>query len=347
MKPSLEKGTLVRIKKTGEEGIVERIPGTLMVRIRLKSNGKVITQSPDDLVVIGKARRPSASAEALTPAITQETKAVRQAAMQQKQILLAIEPIHNYDGDLSHFVMYLINKTPYDTLYNFCLTFKNKSGKTEQSGLLKPTGFEKIGQFLLDELNEHPIVEASCKYITTAGETPETTKELSIKPKSLFTTTTHEELSGKFVFPFVLFQGEMESKSNNDIEDLKNYTKKKAQQAPANSPYTHSDKKSIKNDPNALANFPHDIDLHIDKLMPGHGELSNGEILQIQLNAFENYLEEAMQVGKESVFIIHGVGEGVLRTAIHERLKTNAAVKTFVNEYHALYGWGATEVFLK
>lgn len=48
-----------------------------------------------------------------------------------------------------------------------------------------------------------------------------------------------------------------------------------------------------------------------------------------------------------SLIIIHGIGEGTLRNEIHDRLKLKKEVKSFVNQFHPLYGYGATEIYFK
>ncbi|MEL6142742.1 MAG: Smr/MutS family protein [Bacteroidota bacterium] len=61
---------------------------------------------------------------------------------------------------------------------------------------------------------------------------------------------------------------------------------------------------------------------------------------------FRNYLMRARQLGVERVYIIHGLGEGKLKKAIHKELRQVEYVKSFNNNYHPKYGNGATEVFL-
>ncbi len=87
------------------------------------------------------------------------------------------------------------------------------------------------------------------------------------------------------------------------------------------------------------------VDLHIEKLMNNHHHLQTSEILSIQLNAFEKHLELAILHLRSSIVFIHGIGEGTLRDEIHQRLKNVKKVNYFVNQYHPLYGYGATEVF--
>ncbi len=87
------------------------------------------------------------------------------------------------------------------------------------------------------------------------------------------------------------------------------------------------------------------VDLHIEKLTDSWKHLTNFEILSMQLKAFEKYYELAVTNYQPSLIVIHGVGVGKLRDEIHEILKSKKEVKTFVNQYHHLYGYGATEIF--
>lgn len=87
------------------------------------------------------------------------------------------------------------------------------------------------------------------------------------------------------------------------------------------------------------------VDLHIEKLTDSFEHLSNYEILTLQLDTFEKYFELAVLNKANNLIVVHGIGEGKLRTEIHERLKQKSNVKSFVNQYHSLYGYGATEIY--
>lgn len=89
------------------------------------------------------------------------------------------------------------------------------------------------------------------------------------------------------------------------------------------------------------------VDLHIEKLTDHYGQLSNIEILGIQLSEFEKWFDLAIAHKQPSLIVIHGVGEGVLREEIHSLLKTRREVKNFINQYDPRFGYGATEVFFK
>jgi dsDNA-specific endonuclease/ATPase MutS2 len=63
------------------------------------------------------------------------------------------------------------------------------------------------------------------------------------------------------------------------------------------------------------------------------------------LDTFEKYYDLAVLHQQASLIVIHGIGEGRLREEIHEILKLRPKVKSFVNQFHHLYGYGATEIY--
>lgn len=89
------------------------------------------------------------------------------------------------------------------------------------------------------------------------------------------------------------------------------------------------------------------IDLHIEKLSDRWQGLSNFEILSIQLDTFEKYYQLAVAHMQPNLIVIHGVGTGKLRNEIHDRLKMKKEVRTFANQFHSNFGFGATEIFFQ
>lgn len=89
------------------------------------------------------------------------------------------------------------------------------------------------------------------------------------------------------------------------------------------------------------------IDLHIEKICDDWQHMSNYEILSLQLKTFEKYYHLSVIHRQPSLIVIHGVGEGVLRNEIHDILRLKKEVKSFVNQFHPAYGYGATEIFFQ
>ena len=89
------------------------------------------------------------------------------------------------------------------------------------------------------------------------------------------------------------------------------------------------------------------VDLHIEKLTSDWKGLSNFEILTLQLNEFEKWLENTIAHRLPNLVIIHGVGTGKLKDEVHDILKVRKEVKNFVNQYDPRFGYGATEIFFQ
>ena len=63
------------------------------------------------------------------------------------------------------------------------------------------------------------------------------------------------------------------------------------------------------------------IDLHIEILSSNYKHLDNSQIIQIQLNECHDRIRYVLERGIARMDIIHGIGEGVLREAVHSLLK--------------------------
>lgn len=92
------------------------------------------------------------------------------------------------------------------------------------------------------------------------------------------------------------------------------------------------------------------IDLHFEKIMDKrfHKDFSSAEILEMQKDAFKEFFEKSVTKKIETIIIIHGFGNGVLKKEVLKYLKKQ---KQFVSMYDASYKsfgmGGASKVELK
>ncbi len=89
------------------------------------------------------------------------------------------------------------------------------------------------------------------------------------------------------------------------------------------------------------------VDLHIEKLSNNWEQMTNFEMLTLQLDEFQKWFDLAIAHHQLSLIVIHGVGTGKLKDEIHDILKTKREVKTFINQYDPRFGYGATEIFFQ
>ena len=85
-----------------------------------------------------------------------------------------------------------------------------------------------------------------------------------------------------------------------------------------------------------------EVDLHIEQLVDKYRNLSNYEIVQIQIRHCEFTIEKAMKNNVMKLIVIHGKGEGVLKEEVRQLLK-KYSVEVKDADYR-IYGFGATEV---
>lgn len=90
-----------------------------------------------------------------------------------------------------------------------------------------------------------------------------------------------------------------------------------------------------------------EVDLHIHELVDSDAALSNGEIVQIQLNHFDRMMRRADELKIPKVIFIHGIGKGVLRDEIRQALEMYYPEASFHNADYREYGYGATEVRIR
>ena len=204
---------------------------------------------------------------------------------------------------------------------------------------IKAMSVYEVGELLFDQLNDHPVFEVECWRVSTAGTESRLHKSLRIKPKQFFKKTTMAPLLNKQVHLFSVFPRLRPQKPKKD-EDLKTYTKRNTR--PTINWDNINERFSV--DVMEFAEFEPEMDLHIEYLVSDYQRLSNNEILSIQLFHFEQYISKAIRLGVDRVFVIHGVGKGKLRDEIATRLVQMDHIKSFKNEYHPRYGYGATEV---
>ena len=228
--------------------------------------------------------------------------------------------------------IYLINQTPIAFLFNYNLVFNGNSSfqltNTIESGhdfYVHDVNFENLSdnpRFDVEFSLVNPDKKKATHYETS----------LKLKAKQLFKKIEELQLKNEASFMYPLFDT-YPDKVDEEKVDLSKL---------GNAGYRVYDASMVKEN---LAPARTVVDLHIEKLTDSWKHLSNFEILTIQLKAFEKFYDLTVAHRQQSLTIIHGVGTGKLRDEIHDILKLKKEVKSFVNQYHPSYGYGATEIY--
>ena len=92
--------------------------------------------------------------------------------------------------------------------------------------------------------------------------------------------------------------------------------------------------------------FVLEVDLHIEKLIPSIKGMTNFDILNIQMEEVKRKVEFCIKNRLPKLVLIHGVGEGVLKSEIEFFLGRYDNL-SYQDASYRKYGIGATEVYFK
>jgi len=90
-----------------------------------------------------------------------------------------------------------------------------------------------------------------------------------------------------------------------------------------------------------------EIDLHINELLDTTAGMNNTDMLNVQLAKFTETMEQYKSKKGQKIVFIHGKGEGVLRNAILQELKTKYKNCPYQDASFKEYGFGATMITIK
>ncbi len=333
-------GTRVVLKHTGLAGRVNDHLEGGMVEVQL-DDGDEIPVFLEDILredeYQEQLRKPVMQSSA-QPSNTIISGTATKAPSERLGIQIAFDPIHDHLDQVSHYRIFLLNDTASDIIFTFSL-FLSGALKHRTNNKLSSLSYLELGTMTMDQLNDSPEIEISCWEMTTSGSGYQQDKRLRIRAKQFFKKVRIAPLLNRPVHHYVVF--EKLGQHDTTSEDLRTYTQRKT--TPKHSSHTPDDLHEV----SELANFTGEIDLHIEKLVTDHRKLSNADILRTQLKHFEQYMDKASALGVDRIFVIHGLGKGKLRDSIASKLISDYRVATFRNEYHARFGYGATEVVFR
>jgi hypothetical protein len=236
------------------------------------------------------------------------------------------------DGIIEKFKLYLVNQT--ETAFNFTYNLYYSGNSTFRLD----NQLEQLSDFYLhdirfEDMSDNPRFDFEFSLVN-----PDKKKvayfesSLKLKAKQLFKKIEEMQLKNEPTFTYVLFS------------EYPDFVHEEKYQPPSsgNNNYKLYDAVNARENLEPARTI---IDLHIEKLTDSWKHLSNFEILTIQLKTFEKFYELSVAHYQHSLIVIHGVGTGKLKDEIHHILRNKKEVKSFVNQYHPNYGYGATEIY--
>ena len=228
--------------------------------------------------------------------------------------------------------LHLLNHTRLAYRFSYSLNYFGRPDMSFRNEILAFSDFY-LHDLPFENLNDSPSFEFDFSLLENDKKKAEHFEaSVRLKPKQLFTKIEEIRARNEATFIQLLFREYPDRKVEEKLE----------LGSLANKGYRIYDATKAKEHLEPARSV---VDLHIEKIIDDWKGMSNHEILTLQLKTFEKYYQLALAHNLPTLILIHGVGEGRLRGEIHERLRMKPEVKSFVNQFHPNFGFGATEVF--
>ena len=240
--------------------------------------------------------------------------------------------------ELHFFEMILVNDTNDDVRFEIKLSLQNELYMHLRNRLQRRYIY-RLGDLAMDELNENPTIEINIEH--ASHPLFQLVKQIKLKPKTFFKDLSSTPILNQTAY-------------NYHFGILQNASEKINAPLEINNTLTKQVERKIKENFNKQLPEKHHhfyiedtIDLHIENLIDSHKGMTNAEIITIQLRHFRKALDEAIVHKLPKFTVVHGIGKGKLKAEIWIILKQYGAVRSFANEYHPRFGFGATEIYFR
>jgi hypothetical protein len=251
---------------------------------------------------------------------------------------LRILPVSDDDefGDevVESLKIYLVNKTEKGLHFQYKLSYGGKPDFSLSNEIPASKEFY-LHDIPFQNLNDAPVFDLDFTLMQPEkSKAPHFETTLKLKAKQVFLRIEETRKKGEASFAYKLFERYPDKAIEEDKPEYQGTIR--------NGNKLYDAKQSRQH----LEPAKYEVDLHIEKLTPDWSNLSNFEMLTLQLNTFEKYLDLAIAHHQHNLIVIHGVGKGKLKEEIHEILNARREVRSYINQYDPRYGYGATEIFL-
>jgi len=250
-------------------------------------------------------------------------------------VFLSFFPVFNKDvfndDNVDKMKIFLVNSNAdnYNFIYNLNYAGENKFSL---KNTIRSASDFYIHDISFEDMSDNPKFSFEFSLVTSDKKKADFFEAgLKVKAKQLFKKIEESRIKNDASFSFQVFQ-EYPEKLHEERVDLSALSK--------------GGSYDIKKASRHLPPPQSVVDLHFDKIANDTNGLSSFQMLDMQLATFEKYLDLARAHRLPEMIVIHGIGEGRLRDEIHERLRLSKGIKSFVNQFHPLYGFGATEIYL-
>lgn len=333
-------GDTVVILHTNEEGKVVDLINDKMLLVEVRSVSFPVYMDQVDFPYFKRFTEKKKLLTTPAKNYVDDVRKEKRETIPQKSdgVWLTFIPIMDTDefGDVvvEQLKLHLVNRTEYPYHFNYQLHFFGKSDFQLKNTIASFQDFY-LHDVDFADLNDSPSFEFDFSLTEKIkGKASHFETVVKLKPKQLFAKIEELKQKNLATFSQLLFEKYPHEQIEDKIEmgqlASKGYKIYEASKGRQHLP-----------PPRTV------IDLHIEKLTADYRTMSNYEIVSLQLSTFKKYYDLALAHRQPTLIVVHGVGEGVLRNEIHAILRLKREVKSFVNQYHPSFGYGATEIFFQ
>jgi DNA-nicking Smr family endonuclease len=258
--------------------------------------------------------------------------------------LLAFFPIDIKQMQTTAYECYLVNDSNYYLYYNV-VNGENEVRKSIANGLIEPNTQELLAEISKEQLSEWERIRIQLlPFKKDKSYTPQNVVDISLKINAVKFYKLHSFTTNDyFDEPAMLIDIASEKEKEDENKILADVSPEEIKQAMFQKEETGRPRIVKRKELPAVI----EVDLHINELLDTTAGMSNGDMLQCQLDKFHAVLAENKNKKGQKIVFIHGKGEGVLRSEIEKLLKTQYKSYYFQDASFREYGFGATMVTIK
>lgn len=254
--------------------------------------------------------------------------------------LLAFFPLDIKQMQTTSYECYLVNDSNYFLYYNI-INGENENWRSVASGLIEPNTQELLAEITKEQLSVWEKIRVQLIPFKS-GKTYklQTVVDTELKINAVKFYKLHSFTENDYFDELAMIIDIASEKENQKLADISPEEIRKAmfQKEETGRPRIVKHVKT----PDVI-----EVDLHINELVDSTAGMSNGDMLQLQLDKFHAVIDDNKNRKGQKIVFIHGKGEGVLRKEIETLLKSRYKSYYFQDASFREYGFGATMVTIR
>ena len=323
-----------RVEVTDEFGFTHTAPEKYLVRVEQHMDEKLhAAGNPGEAEAETTSKRSSPKTQTII------------ASLDHDDTIYAAVILQNSDEPLSSNIeLKLVNNSAIGIAYTVCRKDEElRIGVT--AGVLKPKNETNIGVFSQDEL--HSFNGFAFQFLFF-GENifkprPFAEKSLKFSSSDFIDSENWDVIRHRDQKTLLMPLHVLGRESDVDVKKLIDRYEIQKSESLKKKDLDAANQKKKKQEKFLILNKEKVVDLHIEEILKDHADMSNSQIISYQLKKFQYEMDQAIINHYYKITFIHGVGEGILKSAIKEELKKYPDIK-FGEAPYEKFGHGATEV---